>query len=265
MRPAILIVAALVSVAAAERDALLRARQLYNEQQYDAAIEAAGEARRTAASVDAASLVFARAHIERFRRTGDAADLAAARDALRQINATPLTARERVELLVGLGETLFFDDRYGAAAEQFDLALAHIDQADPSRGPTLEWWASARDRQAQLDPGADQELLYAPVLERMEAELRRDAGSAVASYWLAAAARGTGDLQRAWDAAVAAWVRARLAGDPGSALRADLDRLVQQAIIPERARQIASAKDPQQAVAALRAEWERIKAQWADR
>ena len=45
----------------------------------------------------------------------------------------------------------------------------------------------------------------------MSAELATDGGSAPASYWLAVAARGTGDLERAWQAAIAGWVRASLA------------------------------------------------------
>jgi hypothetical protein len=261
----ILVMAAVMSTAAAPQSALVRARQLYNQQQYDAAIDAAVEARKIAGSVDVASLVFARAHLERFRLTANAVDLGAARDALRQVNSTRLTSSERVELLIGLGEMLYLDDRCGAAAEQFDLAVAQFDRADPNAGRALEWWASALDRQAQLDPATDQQTLYALILRRMEDELRRDAGSAVASYWVAAAARGVGDLQRAWDAAIAGWVRARLAGDRSVALRADLDRLVRQAVIPERARQMASSGDPQQAAEAMRAEWDRIKEQWTDR
>jgi hypothetical protein len=261
----ILMMAAVMSMAAAPQSALVRARQLYNQQQYDAAIDAAVEARKIAASVDVASLVFARAHLERFRLAANAVDLGAARDALRQVNSTRLTSSERVELLIGLGEMLYLDDRCGAAAEQFDLAVAQMDRADPNAGRALEWWASALDRQAQLDPATDQQALYALILRRMEDELRRDAGSAVASYWVAAAARGVGDLQRAWDAAIAGWVRARLAGDRSVALRADLDRLVRQAVIPERARQMASSADPQQAAEAMRVEWDRIKEQWTDR
>ena len=69
----------------------------------------------------------------------------------------------------------------------------------------------------------------------MEEEVRRDASSTAASYWLVAATRGAGDLDRSWAAAVAAWVRAALAPDRGATLRADLDRLVTQALIPDRA------------------------------
>jgi hypothetical protein len=95
----------------------------------------------------------------------------------------------------------------------------------------------------------------------MHEELRRDAGSAPANYWLAVAARGTGDLDAAWDAAIAAWVRATLGPASSSALRADIDRLVTQALVPERAR-LRPSGDQADATEALRAQWETIKTQW---
>jgi hypothetical protein len=42
----------------------------------------------------------------------------------------------------------------------------------------------------------------------MEKELAADPGSAPASYWLAAASRGAGNLERARNAAMAGWVTA---------------------------------------------------------
>ena len=92
----------------------------------------------------------------------------------------------------------------------------------------LDWWATALDRQAQALPAADAPTSYSRIVARMEQELRRDPASAPASYWLAAAARAAGDLDRAWAAASAGWVRAALARDRGVALRADLDKLVTQ-------------------------------------
>src|SRR5258705_1432743 len=99
----------------------------------------------------------------------------------------------------------------------------------------LDWWATALDREAQVAPPERRARLNARIMERMDAELRRDPGSAPANYWRAVAARGSGDLDTAWDAAVAAWVRAAL-GPAGSQLRSDIYRLGTEAIIPERAR-----------------------------
>ena len=93
---------------------------------------------------------------------------------------------------------------------------------------------------------------------RMQEELAAHPGSAVAAYWLSAAARAQGDLQAAWDAAQAAWVRARLARDGGIALRHDLDVLVQKAIVPERSRVIGRPPE------SLMEEWEAFKAMWTD-
>jgi hypothetical protein len=90
----------------------------------------------------------------------------------------------------------------------------------------------------------------------METELATHPMSAAAAYWLAAAARAQGDLQAAWNAAEAAWVRAPLTRDRGVPLRDDLDQLVLRAIVPDRAK--ASAQPPEQ----LRAQWEQFKERW---
>ena len=56
------------------------------------------------------------------------------------------------------------------------------------------------------------------------------------------ALRGAGDPIGAWDAAIAGWVRARLAGDARASLRADLDKLVLQGIIPDRVQAAAAGR-----------------------
>jgi hypothetical protein len=53
-----------------------------------------------------------------------------------------------------------------------------------------------------------------------------------------------------------------LARDRGAALRADLDRLVVQAIIPERAARL-QIRDPKPAAAGMLAEWEAFKSSWS--
>jgi hypothetical protein len=126
----------------------------------------------------------------------------------------------------------------------------------------LDWWATALDRQAQSRKPEDRPPIYAEILERMRIELEHDQGSSPAHYWTAAAARGSGDLERAWQAAAVGWVLAPLAQDRGMALRADLDRLVIQAIIPERAAKL-SIRDTKQAQAGMMNEWESFKANWS--
>jgi len=90
--------------------------------------------------------------------------------------------------------------------------------------------------------------------------LRSDPGSAIANYWLVVGARGAGDLDRAWDAAVAGWIRAGLGPDT-QGLRAELDHLVLEALVPERVRRHATPERPDPR-AAMRAEWEAMKAEW---
>jgi hypothetical protein len=241
--------------AAAEHPALAKARALYNAADYDGAIESAATARTQPASADAAALVSARSHLQRYREHNDAADLTAARNDLASVQLAMLSPRDQVDHLVGLGQSLYFGDSYGPAAEIFETALgrgALLSHRD--RLLLLDWWASALDREAQDRAPDRRASAYQRIAERMEQELLQDPGSAPANYWLAAASRGAGDLDRAWDVAVAAWVRARLSPDSAEALRADLERLVTQALIPERAR----SKPPRDPFA----EWVQIKEQW---
>ena len=243
----------------AQPDVLARARLLYNERQYDQAIATAEKVVHVPALADLAHLVIGRSCLERFRRSANPEDLAAARSALGDVRAAMLSDRDRVELLIGLGESLYLDNAFGAASEIFESALGPSTAADV-RESALDWWASSLDRLALTLPPGDREDVYAQLVARTEEELERDAGSTSAAYWLAAASRGAGDLERAWHAAIAGWVRALLAPQRGAALRADLDDLVVTAIIPERARQMGP--DRERAIAELRKEWEATKANW---
>jgi hypothetical protein len=269
MRPrlvALVVLCVLVPLTAdaAEPAGLARARVLYNAADYDAAISAAAPVRQQPQWADAATLVMARSYLERFRVRAEAADLSAAIEALSTIRAVALTPRDQLDLLVGLGQSLYLGERFGAAADVFDNALGGSAVSPPlpvrDRLLLLEWWAMALDKEAQSRPADRRPAVFARIGERMEAELRTDPGSRVANYWLAAAARGAGDIERAWDAAIAAWVRAALSPD-GPALRADLDRLVTTALIQERARQRPAREQPE-AQNTFRAEWESVKQQW---
>ncbi|HUL73233.1 MAG TPA: hypothetical protein VLT86_09030 [Vicinamibacterales bacterium] len=254
----------------AARDALIRARTAYNAHRYDEAIAAADEARNAPDLADEAAVVLARARLERYHASDpehrDASDLDAARDALKAISVDRLAARDYVDYLVGLGESLFYEQppRYGAAAETFALALARAGTAAPDlREPLFEWWAQALDREAQFEPESGRKPLYERILRRAEDELARDDRSVVAMYWVAAAARGADDPERALGAAISAWIRAGTLGSRGETLRTDLDRLVTDAILPERARQLTPVGDAQSALVLLRAQWAELKKRWA--
>jgi hypothetical protein len=244
-------------------DALSEARRLYNAAQYEAAERAARDAVLVPAVADAARVVLGRTQLERFRQSADPQFLTAARESLRNVDPGLLGYSERLELAVGQGELLYLDDRFGAAAELFEPAIdrsAVLGAAAHER--VLDWWATSLDRHAQTAAPEDRPAIYRRLLDRMRGELAIDPGSAPAIYWLAAAARGAGDLDRAWQAAIAGWVRASLAPDRGAAVRADLDRLVVQAIIPERAARLPT-QDFRQAARGMRNEWDAFKAGWA--
>jgi len=251
-----------VSVARAA-DPLAEARRMYNAGQFPAAERLAREAMMVPALADAARVVLGRVLLERFRETATTEDLKVARQTLIAVNPQTLDGRDRVELMIGLGETLYLEDRFGAAAELFESVLDRSAQLGPAAHErVLDWWATALDRQTQLRPAEDRPSVYERLLDRMRQEIADDPSSAAASYWLAAAARGTGDLELAWHASTAGWVRAVLAQERGAALRADLDRLVTQAIIPERAARLAG-REARQAQTGMANEWELLKQTWS--
>jgi hypothetical protein len=264
MRPyvvAVLLLAIAGPVASA--DPLTEARRLYNLGQYETAERLAREAAAIPSRTDAARVVLGRIQLERFRQSADQRDLAMARDSLRMVDTAPLDAAERVELMVGLAEALYFEERYGAAAQMFESVRQRSALLGTSAHErVLDWWATSVDRQAQTRQPDERPAIYGRVLDRMNEEIAEYPGSTAAGYWLPAAARASGDIERAWHAALAGWLRATLAEDRGAALRADLDRLMTQAIIPERASKVAKG-DLKDAQAAMTAEWNAFKKAWS--
>jgi hypothetical protein len=260
----LLATAASSAAAAPDRGALGRARRAYNEGRYDAAIGAARTAVADGADADVSHLLLARALLERYGQHHDARDLAEARQALQAIVPSNLPFTDRAEWLVGYGQWLYLTERFGAAAELFDDAAGRVLAGGPAaHDRVLDWWASALERHAQANP-PERDRIYTRIFNRMDAELERDPGSVAANYWLVASARALGELDRAWTASMAGWVRAALAGDRAGALRTDLDRLVLTGIIPDRARATAAAEglDKRLAADTMVTEWERFKQEW---
>ncbi len=243
-------------------DALSEARRLYNQGDFDAAERAALEAAKVPGTADSARVVLGRIQLERFRHSSSATDLDAGIGSLRSVDARRLDTRDKVELAVGLGEALYLDERYGAAAAMFQSVLdadAVLQQAGHER--VLDWWATAIDRQAQARPPAERADLYARITSRMIGEVSKSPGSLPAGYWLVAASRASGDPEQAMNEALAAWVRASLASDRGVTLRADLDRLVTEGILPDRAARLP-ARERAGGLGSMTAEWEAFKARW---
>jgi hypothetical protein len=218
---------------------------------------------------NAAALVLARAHLERFRLESNRDDLTRARETLATVRPAELTPRDDVAFLMSQGLLLYLDGCsegcFSASAELFALALARAPAAalgGTERDAIFEWWAGALDRQAQFGQSAERPLIYRRILDGADEEVAAHPGSASATYWVAAAARGYGDHERAWGAAVAGWVRAREFGDRGATLRADLDRFVTQVLLPERAGLRAGDADPRPVYDRLLAQWEEIKTKY---
>jgi len=259
------LIAALVLSQAAlgAQDPLGEARRLYNAASYDEAERAARTAAAVPATENSARVVLGRILLERFRQTASDVQLQEARATLRAVNPGALDNRERIELMLGFAEGLYFEDRFVAAAEMFEPIITSSDTLGAAAHEhVLDWWAAALDHYAASRPTAERIVTYQRISARMSDELTRDPACGPASYWLVAAARGAGDLDGAWGKALAAWLRAPFTRDRGAALRADLDRLVLQALIPERALKL-TGRDAVQATATLTSDWESFKAAWA--
>ena len=125
-----------VASARAADDPLARARALYNARQFEAAVSAAEQARLLPSKANAADLVAARAYLERFRVSGASDDLTNARERFRRLSPGGFSPRERTEYIVGLGEALYFEGAYGAAAASQYAAVplaGWIDSSSSSR------------------------------------------------------------------------------------------------------------------------------------
>ena len=250
------------SSAAAQRADLAEARTLYNKRQFDEAIEAAKVAQKIPATADAATVVLARAHLERYRESANPDDLSAARIALGTVRVSTLDSRDHVDFLMALGEAVFFEDDYGAAATLFESGIDRaIAQGTDTGESMLEWWGSAVERYADGLSREGRINAFRRLRERMSRELSRNPGSAAAAYFLVVATRGSGEPVEAWDAAIAGWVRARLAGARSAQLRADLDKLVLEGIIPDRVATMAPDRR-EQVESELRGEWTVVKERW---
>src|SRR5262245_8575513 len=117
---AVAVLLLLVSGPAPAADPLVEARRLYNLAQYEMAEKLAREAASVPAKTDAAKVVLGRIRLERYRQSADPKDLDTARTALRSVDSVALDPTERVELTIGLGEALYLEERYGAAADVFE-------------------------------------------------------------------------------------------------------------------------------------------------
>ena len=103
------------------------------------------------------------------------------------------------------------------------------------------------------------------MLPVLRAELERNPLSRPAAYWVIVAARGAGDLEGAWNAAVSGWVRAGSHAG-GAPLRADIDAFVTKTLIPERAQERTSqridTKFAQAEILYLTEQWRTLSGQW---
>ncbi len=222
--------------AAAQKE-LKDARRFYNASKFDEAIAAAEPALDKPKVAASASLIIARARLERFRVSADQDDLTAARQELIALNPRKLSPQEAIEWQMGLGETLVFENQPGPASEIFAslFPAARLRFTPAQMDRLIEWWANSTARFAESFTGNARSDNYGRLLMTLRTVLQFDPPSRAGTYWLVVASRGVGDLEGAWNAAVAGWIRAG-SMQGGDQLREDLEQYMMQTVIPERAR-----------------------------
>jgi hypothetical protein len=246
---------------------LERARMLYNSGQFEESIAAATSAKSKPAAGPSATLIIARSRLERFRTIGDPKELAAARAELISLNPRNLAPQEAIEWQIGVGTALFLENQVGPAAEMFASVLpAARGRLTPAEfEKLLEWWGTTVTRLAESLTGEARKHAYERLRADARLEMERNPLSRPATYWTVVALRGAGDLNAAWDAAAAGWIRS--GSQPESTqLRTDLDRFVMETLIPERAQartgQRPDAKPTATEIAEMTEEWRAIGARW---
>ena len=138
--------------AADDDDPLARARQLYNQRQFDAAVRRPRRrgGRRHAPTAPTWS---PRAPTSSgFATSAASDDLTNARERLRRIDPERFDGRASASsIIVGLGETLFFDGASRRRRRRVRLGARHAATrcAGDARERVLDWWASAVDREAR--------------------------------------------------------------------------------------------------------------------
>ena len=103
------------------------------------------------ARADSADLIAARALISSATaKAPQPEDLDRARERLRRLAPQRFGAHERVEYIVGLGETLYLRRLVWRGRGVFDSVLEGPSSLTPEeRERVLDWWASALDRDAR--------------------------------------------------------------------------------------------------------------------
>ena len=188
-----------------------------------------------------AAIVLARAHLERYRERADPSDLSAAREALGAVRAAGPRPARSARVPARRSASRCFSRTTSAPPPRCSRA------GSTRRGRAIRRCATrcstggaAPSSGRPASPTRDSRRgAFSPARRPMRDELapqpRRRRRPATGR---SSALRGAGEPMRAWDAAVAGWVRARLIGERSAALRADLDQLVLHGIIPDRVRHL---------------------------
>ena len=220
---------------------------------------AAEQARLVPARAEAADLIAARAYLERFRESADVGRSRRTRAIASAVSIRSGSCRaSAAEFIVGLGETLFFDGSFGAAADLFDRCSMRRRSRPPRRASACSTGGRARSTRCAAARRDRTPADVQRIRDRMQRELGAHPASASARVLAGGRRPCQGDLQAAWDAAQAGvGARAARAGSRRRRSRADHRHgSCCKAIVPERAKMHRSA------AGAGESDWEQFKERW---
>ena len=226
---------------------------------------AALEAARVPTTADAARLVLGRVQLERYRATHSRRPVRRHRLRLR------ISTRDALNRANGSSWRLVLPKR---CTSKIDSALPRRCSRRSSTRPThlgrrrTSACSTGGPRRSSATHNSGRRLsgpsYYGRVSKRMREEIcdgRRDRRRRLIGW--RAAARGVGDLGARAERSHGGVDHGPLCADDGGvALRADLDRLVVQGILPDRAARL-TMRDHTQALAGMVGEWEAFKSSWS--
>ena len=174
-----------------------------------------------------------------------------------------------MEFLIALGQSLYFDegysldDRFSAAAELFEVALARADLLERRAATCCSSGGPARSiaRRSRPRVGRDTRSTSASCVAPKRELARDDGRRRPATGWPRRRA-ASNDLTRAWGAAVAGWVRAGASARAAKRCAPISIGLMRQVILPERARELTPRAMPRPTLALLESQWQDLKAKW---
>jgi hypothetical protein len=220
---------------------ILHAKYLYNAGYYQQAIDEARKVKADEPTAPQVDLLLSRSYTQLYRITKEAKHLDLARaHMLAALKGYPFEHPwENHELVTGLAEIHYWDDERGPAAELFHSVILEGNKkiAPQSYANAVDWWASTLTGLiANMNPTDPIKVSTEKEIKSTIEKAYRQSygGEPVLAYWMALVHVREGNVGKAWDVAVAGYVRALPQSHPDTEDISDkLANYIEQVIIPK--------------------------------